>query len=57
MEIHALDEDSKDFPSIVARPINIASMDVIPSKPIKPYTNRKWVILHGVFFFNCLNFS
>uniref|UniRef100_A0A0R3RJK0 Ferric-chelate reductase 1 n=1 Tax=Elaeophora elaphi TaxID=1147741 RepID=A0A0R3RJK0_9BILA len=41
MDIHSLDERSKDFPSFVSTPINLAAWEQPPQAPAKLPTNRK----------------
>ncbi|EFO25902.2 hypothetical protein LOAG_02587 [Loa loa] len=48
MDIHSLDERSKDFPLFISTPVNLASWEKLPLRPIKPRTNRKLVLLHGI---------
>ncbi|KAK6106311.1 DOMON domain family protein [Brugia pahangi] len=40
LDIHSLDERSKDFPLFISTPINIAERERAPLAPVKPRTNR-----------------
>uniref|UniRef100_A0AAF5Q005 Cytochrome b561 domain-containing protein n=1 Tax=Wuchereria bancrofti TaxID=6293 RepID=A0AAF5Q005_WUCBA len=48
LDIHSLDERSKDFPLFISTPVNVAAWERAPLAPVKPRTNRKLVILHGI---------
>lgn len=47
MEIHSLDEHSRDFPVFIPTPVNIGAWKEAPQAQVKLPTNRKLVILHG----------
>uniref|UniRef100_A0A1I8ECE9 Cytochrome b561 domain-containing protein n=1 Tax=Wuchereria bancrofti TaxID=6293 RepID=A0A1I8ECE9_WUCBA len=40
LDIHSLDERSKDFPLFISTPVNVAAWERAPLAPVKPRTNR-----------------
>ncbi|KAL3998423.1 DOMON domain family protein [Acanthocheilonema viteae] len=48
MDVHSLDEHSKDFPLFVPTPINVAAWKEVPQELVKLPSNRKLIILHGI---------
>ncbi|VDN41741.1 unnamed protein product, partial [Gongylonema pulchrum] len=54
VSIHSLDANSKDFPTFISTPVNVAALadvhSVVPVAKQKPNSKRLFVLLHGNFF-------